>query len=63
MENNSLEFLDLLTIISFAIQMQNTVALSKQATNNDVINDIHQDIERLDHKLDLIIQHLGIISS
>lgn len=51
-----MELLDLLSIISFMMQLNNSYLLSKQATNNDVINNIHQDIERLDRKLDELIE-------
>lgn len=53
---NNLEFLDVLAIVSFALQMQNTEHLYKQATNNDVIRDIHEDIDRLDRKLDKLLE-------
>lgn len=56
--HNNLEFLDMLAIISFAIQMHNTEQLRRQATNNDVIRDIHQNIDRLDRKLDLLLETL-----
>lgn len=57
--NNNLEFLDVLAIISFMMQLQNAAQLRKQATNNDVIRDIHEDIDRLDRKLDAILQLLS----
>lgn len=47
MENNDLELLDLLTIISFSIQMQNNEELHKQSTNNDILRNLHNDIEIL----------------
>lgn len=59
MENNNLGFLDILSIISFSMQVQNYQALQKQATNNEVIEDIHNDIMRLDQKLDKIIELLN----
>lgn len=59
MENNNLEFLDVLTIISFTLQVQSYQALQKQATNNEVIEGIHNDIMRLDQKLDKIIELLN----
>lgn len=58
MENNNLGFLDTLAIISFSMQVQNYQALQKQATNNEVIEDIHNDIMRLDQKLDKILRLL-----
>lgn len=47
MENKDLELLDLLTIISFSIQMQNNEELHKQSTNNDILKKLHNDIEAL----------------
>lgn len=59
MGNNNLELLDIITLISFAMQLQNAEQLRKQATNNDVINDIHNDIMQLDAKLDRILAQLS----
>ena len=59
MGNNNLEFLDVLTIISSTLQIQSYQALQKQATNNEVIENIHNDIMRLDKKLDKIIKLLN----
>lgn len=59
MENNNLEFLDVLTIISATLQIQSYQALQKQATNNEVIENVHNDIMRLDAKLDKIIELLN----
>lgn len=56
---NGLEFLDIRAIVSFALQIQNTEQLHKQATNNDVIRDIHEDIDLLDRKLDAILHLLS----
>ena len=61
--NNNLEFLDILSIISFAIQLQNTQQLQQQATNNEVIEDIHNDIMQLDAKLNCILELLSGNSS
>lgn len=58
MENNNLEFLDILSIVSFMMQLQNAEQLRKQATNNEVIKDIHEDIMQLDAKLNLILELL-----
>ena len=59
MDNQSFELLDILSIISFAMQVQNTQQLAHQATNDDVIASIHGDIEEVNQKLDLLI---GIVS-
>ena len=61
MNNDNFEILDVLAIISFALQLHSAIELSKQATNNDVIHDIHQDIERLESKLDLVIARLDFL--
>ena len=58
MQNGNFEMLDFLFIVSFIVQMQNASELSKQATNNEVINDIHAHIVRLDEKLDQILKLL-----
>ena len=57
---NDLEFLDILTIVSFAMQLSLMSQLEHEATNNEVIDHIHQDIEVVNDKLDRIIKHLGI---
>ena len=41
---NNLEFLDILSIISFSIQMENNEELHKQSSNNDVLKHLHDDI-------------------
>lgn len=61
MNNDNFDILDVLAIISFALQLQNTIELSKQATNNDVIHYIHQDIEHLESKLDSVIARLDLL--
>ena len=60
MNNQQIEFLDLLAIVSFALQMEFLEQLDKQTTNDDIINHLHKDIAVVDHKLDAIINHLGI---
>lgn len=55
---NDLEFLDILAIVSFALQMQNYQALQKQATNNQVLEELHADMDRLERKVDQVLQLL-----
>lgn len=59
MDNQNLEFLDILAIISFAMRVQSYQAMQNQATNNEVIDNIHADIMQLDAKLDKILELLG----
>lgn len=60
MVDQQFEFLDMLAIVSFALQMNLMEQMSKQATNEDVINHLHQDIMMVDQKLDAVMHHLGI---
>ena len=60
MDNQQFEFLDMLAIVSFAIQMEMIEQMSKQATNDDIINHLHQDLVVVDQKLNAIMEHLGI---
>lgn len=57
---HDLEFLDMLAIVSFALQMQLIEDTQKQATNNDIFINLHHDIEMLDAKLNKIMEHLEI---
>lgn len=60
MVDQQFEFLDMLAIVSFALQMNLMEQMSKQATNEDVIAHLHQDIMLVDQKLDAVMHHLGI---
>lgn len=55
---NNLEFLDILAMVSFALQIQNYQELKKQATNDQVIDELHVDINRLEYKIDQVLQLL-----
>lgn len=44
---NQLDMLDVITIVSFALQLQNNENLRKQTTNDDVIENLHEDIMAL----------------
>lgn len=39
-DKNQIEFLDILSIISFAIQMNNNEALHRQSTNDDIMREL-----------------------
>ena len=60
MFDQQIEFLDMLAIVSFSLQMELIDQMNKQATNDDIINHLHRDIEVVDRKLNAIIEHLGI---
>lgn len=45
--NNNLDFLDVITLASFIIQIQNNDELHKQASNDEVIENLHNDIASL----------------
>ena len=57
---NDLEFLDMLAIVSFAMQMQIMEQMANEATNNDIIINLHHDLEVVDAKRHKIMEHLGI---
>lgn len=50
-----MNFLDAIALISFIMQLQNNAILRKQATNDDIMNDLHNDVDRLEKKLDTLI--------
>lgn len=60
MYDSQFEFLDILAIVSFALQMDMIEQMSKQATNDDIIAHLHNDIAVVDKKLNAIINHLNI---
>lgn len=61
-ESGQLELLDILTIISFCIQMQNQNKIFSihdiQSDNDRVLNDIHQHLKIQDDKIDQILSLL-----
>lgn len=61
-ESGQLELLDVLTIISFCIQMQNQNKIFSihdvQSDNDRVLNDIHQHLKIQDDKIDQILSLL-----
>lgn len=51
----SFEFLDIITILSFAMQLMNNDALAKQSTNDDVLDELRADVSVLNQKLDRLL--------
>ena len=60
MFDQQLEFLDILAIVSFALQMELIEEMQRQATNDDIIEHLHNDLVVVDRKLNAIIDHLGV---
>ena len=68
-DNESLDFLDIITLLGFAVSMEN---LNANLTQNDkqdlqkdlsekaekILNEIHTHLERQDKKIDYIIERL-----
>ena len=58
-DSRQIDFLDLLAIISFAIQMQNQSNIIRisdvQGEVNKAVNDVHQHLQIQDDKLDAIL--------
>lgn len=55
MDNQQFEFLDILTMLGFAMQLQNMTDISKQATNNDILKELQQDVVVINSKLDRLL--------
>lgn len=53
---NDIEMLDRLALISFVFQMYGLDMLEKQATNDEVIEELHKDLHRIESKLDKLIE-------
>ena len=60
MFDQQLEFLDILAIVSFALQMKLIEQMRRQATNDDIIEHLHNDLVVVDRKLNAIIDNLGV---
>lgn len=45
--NENLDFLDAITLVSFILQVQNNDELHKQVSNDEVIENLHNDIMSL----------------
>lgn len=52
-EQQQFDFLDMITILSFALQMQ--TALS-QTSNNQIMAELHRDVDMLSSKLDRLLE-------
>ena len=63
-QDSGLEFLDILAIVSFAIQMQNQSKIfgisDVQEELQKVVGEVHAHLERQDDKIDLILKELRI---
>lgn len=59
-EQQPFEFLDIVTILSFAMQLHADEQIAKQATNNDILVNLHKNLATVDAKLNAIIKYLGI---
>lgn len=59
-DQQEFEFLDIITILSFAMQLHTDEQIAKQATNNDILVNLHRDLAVVDTKLNAIIKYLGI---
>lgn len=61
--NQQLEFLDILTILSFVLQIQNQsniIGMSDvQDEVNRAINEIHAHLEEQDRKLEELLERMG----
>lgn len=55
-EQQAFDFLDILTIFSVALQVDQTIELQKQATNNDLLKVLQKDVDMLNSKLDRLLQ-------
>ena len=62
-QDNSFEFLDILAILSFAIQMQNQSKIfgisDVQEELQKVVQEVHAHLEQQDNKIDLILKELS----
>lgn len=45
--NRNIDMLDIITVVSFMLQLQNNSELRKQTTNDEVIEKLHNDIVNL----------------
>lgn len=63
-ENSQLDFLDVIAIVSFCLQMQNQSKLFSlhdiQEDNNRIAGEIHGHLEAQDEKINRIMEVLGL---
>ena len=45
--NQDIDMLDIITVVSFMLQLQNNSELRKQTTNDEVVEKVHNDIFNL----------------
>lgn len=46
MNNDQLDFLDIITILSFILQLQNNDELHRQTSNDEILKRLHEDVMR-----------------
>lgn len=63
-ENQQFEFLDIITIISFAMQLMNQQNLSRQVTSDDIMQELRvQDSKYLQHIMDQNNQIINLLQT
>ena len=63
-ENQQFEFLDIITIISFAMQLMNQQNISRQVTSDDIMQELRiQDSKYLQHIMDQNNQIINLLQT
>lgn len=63
-EHQQFEFLDIITIISFAMQLMNQQNISRQATSDDIMHELRiQDSKYLQHIMDQNNQIINLLQT
>lgn len=63
-ENQQFEFLDIITIISFVMQLMNQQNISRQATSDDIMQELRiQDSKYLQHIMDQNNQIINLLQT
>lgn len=63
-ENQQFEFLDIINIISFAMQLMNQQNISKQVTSDDIMQELRiQDSKYLQHIMDQNNQIINLLQT
>lgn len=55
---NELDMLDIISVVSFILQLQNNAELRQQASNDQVIENIHNDISALLNENRALCRHI-----
>lgn len=55
-DQQAFDFLDILTIFSVALQVDQAIGLQKQATNNDLLKELRNNVALLNSKLDRLLR-------